>query len=135
MLTITRGRSPSESSSSRARPCRDWTRSGRRCRCDSPTQKVSKKNAGHLLFALTVVDKGKSLLLLYSFILACVSSFFTTHYWMTRLTRSQLWSFKMRRTTFPNYMKSADVLILTLKNCERAGRAKHDEKTFLSVKE
>ena len=40
-----------------------------------------------------------------------------------RRTLSQFWNFKIRGTTFLDYMKFADLLILRLCNCERARRA------------
>ena len=41
----------------------------------------------------------------------------------TRLTLSQLWSFKIRRITFINHRKFVDLLLFRLENYERAGRA------------
>ena len=35
-------------------------------------------------------------------------------------TRPTLWNFKIRRMTFLNYIKIADLLNLRLLNCERA---------------
>ena len=46
-------------------------------------------------------------------------------FWTTsssRRTLSQFRSFKIRRTTFSNYIKSADFLILRLCNCKRVRR-------------
>ena len=40
----------------------------------------------------------------------------------TRRTLSQFWSFKIRRTTFPNLIKFADLLIRRLQNSERVRR-------------
>ena len=40
----------------------------------------------------------------------------------SRRTLSQFWSFKIRRTTFLNYIKFADLLILRLWNCEKFRR-------------
>ena len=39
----------------------------------------------------------------------------------SRPTFSQLWCFKMRRWTFLNYIKFANLMIARLLNCERAG--------------
>ena len=40
---------------------------------------------------------------------------------------SQFWSFKIRRTTFLNYIKFVDPRILRLQNCERARRVSSTE--------
>ena len=37
-------------------------------------------------------------------------------------TLPQIWSFKVNRTTFLNYIKLVDPLILRLQNCEKSGR-------------
>ena len=42
----------------------------------------------------------------------------------SRQTLSQFWSFKIRRTTFLNYINYADLLIFRLLNCERVRRDK-----------
>ena len=40
----------------------------------------------------------------------------------TRPSLSQIWSFKISRTTFLVYIQISDFMILRLQNCERAGR-------------
>ena len=52
---------------------------------------------------------------------------------LTRRTLSQICSLEIRRTTFLNYIKLADLLILWLWNCEKAGRAVQN-KSFLASK-